>query len=260
MRQSVTVLTVTRRRPRWLLRCIDSVRRLVGVEAEHIVLIDDCDETDRALAGAEHRRLTRFLRRRRPGEASGPAHLAGLRNLMIRMATSEWVAFLDDDNVFAEEHIASLLACAEETGAAAVHSWMRMFDATGQPHTSARWPWSRDDAAGEAKYRIMAAKGVVTRDDNIVREAIDNYPARCVDTSAWLLRRSALGDTPMDPTFTLAEFEANKAEDDHLHAYILSQGLKVACTERATLRYALGGYSTNHDGRSDRAETWRWAD
>lgn len=257
---SVTVLTVTRRRPSWLLRCLDSVRQQTGVEAEHLVLIDDCDETDRALAGIEHPRLTWYLRRRRPGEASGPAHLARLRNLMIRMATTEWVAFLDDDNVFAQAHLGSLLECARETGAAAVHGWMRMFDADGQPYTRARWPWCRDDAEAEAKYRAMAAKGVVTPGDNIVRDAVGNYPARCVDTSAWLLRRSALGEAPMDPVFTRAEYEANKAEDDHLHAYIVGAGLKVACSEQATLRYALGGYSNDHDGRSARAERWQWVD
>lgn len=257
---SITVLTVTRGRPRWLLRCIASVRAQVGVEAAHLVLIDDCDATDRALVGLEHPRLTHLLRRRRPGESSGPSHLARLRNLMIRMATTEWVAFLDDDNVFEPEHLPSLLACAERTGAPAVHSWMRMVDAEGRPYTEPRWPWCRDDAAAGEKYATMTARGVVTPGDNIVRDALSNMPARCVDTSAWLLRRDLLGEAPMDPHFTRAEFEANKAEDDHLHAYVAGLGVPVVCTEEPTLRYTLGGYSTNHDGRSDRAETWRWTD
>lgn len=257
---SITVMTVTRGRPRWLLRCIDSVRAQRGANAEHLVLIDDCDVTDRALAAVEHARLTHVLRRRRPDERSGPGHLARLRNLMIRMATTEWVAFLDDDNVFEPGHLRSLLDCAERAGAPAAHSWMRMVDAAGAPYTEPRWPWCRDDRAAAEKYAAMAAQGVVTPGDNIVRDALGNVPARCVDTSAWLLRRDLLGEAPMDPHFTRAEFEANKAEDDHLHAYIVQTGVTVACTERATLRYTLGGYSNNHDGRSARAETWRWTD
>lgn len=255
---SITVLTVTRGRPAWLLRCLQAVLDQSGVEAEHLVLIDDCDTTDRALSEIEHPRLTWLLRRRRPGETSGPGHLARLRNLMIRMARTEWVAFLDDDNVFLPEHLSSLLDCARRHAADAVHSWMRVFDDAGVPYLEARWPWCRDDAQAARKYAEMASRGVVTPGDNIVRDALANFPARCVDTSAWLLRRAALGEAPMDPHFTRAEFEANKAEDDHLHATIARRGLKVVCTEAATLSYTLGGYSTNHDGRSARAETWRW--
>lgn len=261
-RDSVTVLTVTRRRPQLLFQCMASVKAQRATDVHHLVLIDDCDETDRALLthARDLHRLSWYLRRRRPGEQSGPSHLAHLRNLMIRMANSRWVAFLDDDNTFLPEHLASLLACARDNDVPAAHSWLRIFEPDGAPYTRARWPWCRDDDEGEQLYADMVAKGVMTPGDSILRDSVDNYPARCVDTSAWLLDRAMLGQAPMESEFTYAEFVANKAEDDKLHAYLLANEVPVACTGKATLSYTLGGYSTNHDGCSDRAEVWRWSE
>ena len=256
----ITVMTVSRGRPAWLLRCIASVQAQQGVETRHIVLIDDCDESDAALRreAADIEGLTWFLRRRRPGEQSGPSHLAQLRNLLIRMTQSRWVAFLDDDNTFLPNHLSQLRDLAVETGCPAVHSWLRLVEPSGEPHTRARWPWCRDEAEGEARYAQMAAKGVVTPGDNIVRDSLGNYPLRCVDTSAWLFERKMLGDAPMDPTFSYEEFVTNKAEDDKLHAYIMANQVPVASSQSPTLIYTLGGYSTNHDGSSARAEVWKW--
>lgn len=38
-------------------------------------------------------------------------------------ATTEWVAFIDDDDVWYPQHLERLLACAEETGADYTFSW-----------------------------------------------------------------------------------------------------------------------------------------
>jgi glycosyltransferase involved in cell wall biosynthesis len=50
------------------------------------------------------------------------------RHRGLRGATSEWVAFLDDDDEFGKEHLEKLERCAEETGADLVYPW---FDVVG---------------------------------------------------------------------------------------------------------------------------------
>ncbi len=49
---------------------------------------------------------------------------AQTRNRALHMATTEWVAFLDDDDEFYPEHLDLLIAHQAETGADLVYPWM----------------------------------------------------------------------------------------------------------------------------------------
>ncbi|WP_354643852.1 glycosyltransferase family 2 protein [Kitasatospora camelliae] len=51
------------------------------------------------------------------------AGAAATRDRGLRKVTTEWTAFLDSDDQFRPEHLAELMACAEETGADYVYSW-----------------------------------------------------------------------------------------------------------------------------------------
>lgn len=53
------------------------------------------------------------------------------RDRALRAAQTEWVAFLDDDDWFLPSHLATLLACAQETGADYVYSWYVIQDRDG---------------------------------------------------------------------------------------------------------------------------------
>ena len=48
------------------------------------------------------------------------------RTRALAAASTEWVAFLDDDDMWDPDHLESLLACAEETGAEYVYSYFRI--------------------------------------------------------------------------------------------------------------------------------------
>ncbi|MEU6234411.1 glycosyltransferase [Kitasatospora sp. NPDC047058] len=45
------------------------------------------------------------------------------RDRGLRKVTTEWVAFLDSDDQLKPNHLADLLACAQETGADYLYSW-----------------------------------------------------------------------------------------------------------------------------------------
>jgi glycosyltransferase involved in cell wall biosynthesis len=51
---------------------------------------------------------------------------AATRNRALANLTTEWTAFLDDDDVFLPAHIQSLREHAEDTGADVVYSWPEM--------------------------------------------------------------------------------------------------------------------------------------
>jgi len=188
----ITVLTVTKKRPQLLKRCLKSVmEQECDLEVRHLILIDDCPDTYEILNRhyQPSQRLIWFLRPRSPKEKSGPEHLARLRNLQVRMAETKWISFLDDDNEYEPFHLRQLIESVRRTGSPAVHSWIQLFNFDGTPYLEERWPWCRDEKIGRQRYREMADKGVICPGYNIVRDSIHNLPARCVDTSAWLLSR-----------------------------------------------------------------------
>ena len=260
-KNTVTVLTVTRGRPDLLQRCIESVKQQDYTKVRHLILIDGCDESYEALRQQQisDETLTWFLRSRAIHERSGPEHLAHLRNLMIRMATSHWVCFLDDDNEYEPNHISELIGCAHRTGSLAVHSWTQLFYFDGTPYLEQRWPWCREDKLAGERYREMVQRGSVSPGSNILCEGVHNFPYRCVDTSAWMLHRGVFCDNPMTASFSYEEWKANKAEDDKLMAYMLKKKIPIVCNRKASLRYYLGGYSNNHDEVYTHSENWEWA-
>jgi hypothetical protein len=54
-----------------------------------------------------------------------------VRNRLVRRATTEFVAFLDDDDLLDADHLATLVARARESGADVVASWWRWGDPPG---------------------------------------------------------------------------------------------------------------------------------
>lgn len=54
---------------------------------------------------------------------TGHAGAAATRQRALDMATTDWVAFLDDDDEWLPQHLARLLWCQQRTGADLVYSW-----------------------------------------------------------------------------------------------------------------------------------------
>jgi hypothetical protein len=82
-----------------------------------------------------------------------------------------------------------------------------------------------------------------------------------VDTSEWLFATSFLRTLEFCEEYCVDDWENGRAEDSKLLDQIVDRAIDVPCTKRATLRYALGGYSNEwrHDGA--RVDDWLgWAD
>lgn len=253
----ITVITLTRHRPTLVQRAMASVRaQRTAHRIRHLVLIDDCPRTrdtltGRAAAGAEVRYLPR-----RPGEVSGPGRSSRLRNFGVRESTDPWIAFLDDDNEWTPDHLDTLVACARETGARAVHSHVSLLNRDGTPYLEPRWPWARDDEHAARIYRDYVAKGILTPGSNVVGDRPGHHDEP-PDTSSWLLARALLLEVPFAEEFTQADADNKIGEDDKLFFALRARGEPIACSRRPTLRYYLGGYSNSPTGRTD--ETFSWA-
>jgi glycosyltransferase involved in cell wall biosynthesis len=257
--ERVTVITLTRRRPLLVQRAIGSVqaqrtRHLI----HHLVLVDDCPQTMRVLEpllgrwpGTEVRYMPR-----EPQEISGPGRSSLLRNYGARHSAGAWVAYLDDDNEWLDDHLDGLVECAHQNAVSAAYSYVRLLTRDGAPYLEPRWPWAHSEAEAERIYRDAVAKGVCTPGSNVFRY-LPEMAGDSPDTSAWLLSRDLLLEVPFEEKFTSEDARDMVGEDDKLFRALKRRGEPMACTGRATLRYYLGGYSNDPGGKTD--ETFSWA-
>jgi hypothetical protein len=77
-----------------------------------------------------------------------------------------------------------------------------------------------------------------------------------IDTSAWLLARNLLVETPFREDFSPADADSKRGEDDKLLEDLLERRVRIVCSELPTLRYYLGGYSNSPEGAD---EEFSWA-
>ena len=110
MTPEITVVMPTRNRRRLLLRTLGTVRAQQGVDLE-VVVVDDgsSDGSADAVASLGDRRVTVV----RNGRAGG---VSAARNAGLAEARAPWVAFLDDDDLWAPDKLVSQLTVAADDG------------------------------------------------------------------------------------------------------------------------------------------------
>jgi glycosyltransferase involved in cell wall biosynthesis len=259
----VTVVTVTRRRPQLLERCMQSVgnQSYHGV-LKHLIVVDDCAETVAFLARTPHAdgRVRAVLSERQPAESSGPPRLARLRNHAVRLVDTAWIAFLDDDNEYEPGHVASLVTCAAVSRCPAVHSHRQLLYFEGGAYLEPRWPWCRDPRQAEDYYRRLVQNGVMDAGSNVVRDRVDPVPGPfrivLVDTNVWLIRTETLRKVQIPDEFSYQDWLDNIAEDDKLVEALVAARVPIACSGRATVKYYLGGYSNDLSHEYSHSERW----
>ena len=126
VRPDVSVVIPTRNRLPWLMRTLASVRRQQGLAVE-VVVVDDgsTDGTADAVAQLEdpHIRLVRNPR---------SLGLAGARNAGIRATVGEWIAFLDDDDLWSPLKLKVQVRAASASAALWCYSAAATVDVQGR--------------------------------------------------------------------------------------------------------------------------------
>lgn len=174
------------------------------------------------------------------------ARIATVRDLAVRNCAGNYVAFLDDDNVWEADHLASLLD-ALSPGIFAAHSWRILTTADGLPTVVDRFPWLPPGPRSAERFNHLTCAGVMDPADAVVRDsvsfALPDGTRGMVDMGEWLFDRRLLALLHFDRPRTQEEIVDRLGEDDVLLEQIIQQGVATACTARPTLRYRLGGMS-----------------
>jgi hypothetical protein len=179
------------------------------------------------------------------------ARIAALRDLAASRCTGDFVAFLDDDNEWAAEHLSTLLD-ATRGGRPLAHSWRILVGPDGDPVTVDWFPWLAASEAAQARLDQLHHAGVMSTDSPVVKDraiidGVTGMPGM-VDMGEWLFDREVLRLLRFSRARTPEEVEARHGEDDTILEQIHRLEIPVGCTARATLRYRLGGMSTPEHG------------
>lgn len=248
---SVTVVTMTRGRPVQLQSAMQSVEnQCCNHVAEHLVLVDDCKSTWESLAKAAVPQLvrSRFVRRD-SAEKSGPRRLGQLRTIGAAMAAGRWIAFIDDDDRWAPNHLHSLLDLAGR-GFEAVHCWRQVLTERGEPFPMTSFPWIADKDKAKAEFERLEALGVVRSGDSLMRDSA-HPDVQIVDGGCWLMSAELARNMGFDFEYTEADRESLDAEDDKFLYSLTARGVPTSCTEQATFLYYLGGFSNSFDAQGN---------
>ncbi len=261
---NVTTIILSRGRTNQLKRALRSLSKQQSVALDLIVVIDDCPETASFLrdtsppAGAIER-IRHLYVERDPREQSGPARVARLRELGLEIASTNWTAFLDDDNELEPGHYSNLLRVILEAKAPAAHSWRSLWSSAGKRHLlTDSHPWCQDREDSRRIFRHYESIGVYKRGSEIVRDQV--VPHRrdlsMVDTSEWLFQTNFLRSLEFCKVYTRDDWLYAKAEDSKLLDQIVQSGTPVPSSRQPTLRYFLGGYSNNPSHSGARLADW----
>lgn len=242
------VIALTHRHPRRRLR--DALGSLVrqdhrGPIALHVVHHDEAPREE--LAGIARDAMTidvagfdvESLR-----DAPSIVRVSTLRQLALALVRSPRICFLDDDNVWLSDHLSSLHALQARSGVPAVHSWRQLVDDDGAPVFPDRFPWLPPGPLEREVYEVCVRNGLLDAGSNVVRDRasvpVGDADHGMVDMGEWLFDTALLRALGFDCDYSAAELERRVGEDDKLLARLRTLGVPTACTERASLIYALG--------------------
>lgn len=243
----ITVMTVTRRAEQ-LSRCLRSVREQDYSGAiRHLILVDANDD---CLAVAREEGVPDddiIYRTRGPQDVDGPVRLAALRNLIVQLAGDTWMTFIDDDNLWAPNHLRSLWSTILDTDADLAYSQRLMFEADGRAYLRDEFPWGRDEATRRAVYAYCVAAGIMIPGSNVMRDRM-GMRFTWIDLGEWLFPPGFLAANPFATDYDDWDWYEISVEDRDLPRAVHKSGLKVAATGQPTLHYFMGGYTNSAEG------------
>lgn len=248
----ISVITVSNR-PGNLLRCAAQVRRQrVDTDVEHVIVVDGL-ELDPCLPEELQREGSCVSLVSAPSEPRRFVFekLGALRNLGVRQSTGSLLAFLDDDNEWEDNHLASLEAVLRHNpDADFAYSWRTLLNRDGTPHLVRGlypWGWGADLSRRKALFQIQHAAGILSEGSSLAKDqygfVYEGRPYSCVDTSELLVRRSLFSRVRYREDYSYTEILYGFCDDYLFGIALLEAGAQGVCTELPTLRYYLGGSS-----------------
>jgi glycosyltransferase involved in cell wall biosynthesis len=249
----VSVITPSYKRTDLLLRAVNSVKNQDYPNIEHIIVGDNHPTLSTLREQImDSNPMARVENLDTPEEIIYPAHRTSIaRNHGISIAKGYYIAHLDDDNQIEPNHISSLVATLERDGADASHCWRKLFTAGGNPFIVKTYPWVINPDLAEYIFGEFIKAGICIPMTNEFRDQMvtpQGDPILHVDSSEWLIKREVHQRIKFPVRYCLRQMIQHQTEDFLLATAFYQNGIKVVCSEKASLLYYLGGYSNGSHG------------
>lgn len=189
---AVTVVIPTRDRPDLLALTLRSVLSQVGVGID-VNVVDDGDrpETAALVAALDDRRV-RLIRN------AGPRGVSGARNRGVAAAGGDWVAFCDDDDLWAPDKLTAQISAAVEQGAAWAYAGDVTVDENLQLLSGSPPPRPEEMLWDLARYNAVpaGASNVVVRADALAQVGLFDPGLRTSEDWDFWLRLARVAGRP----------------------------------------------------------------
>lgn len=171
-----------------------------------------------------------------------------LRNLSLDFAKYQYIAFLDDDNYWASNHLSSLYNLMNSSNFLGVHSWRRLIDQNNKPWIPTKFPWiSSSQKESDELYEIYIQAGLLNNKNNILKDTgyihWKEKDFGTVDMGAWLFNKKLFDLIRFETSYTQSDINLMATEDDKLLKRIKELSIEFTSSHLPTLYYRLGGYS-----------------
>jgi len=184
----VSVVIPTRNRPEAVTQAIASVLRQTLSDIEVIVVIDGPDaQTEAVLLTVQDKRMRVIVNPQNVG-------LAEARNIGVRNAEGEWIAFLDDDDEWLPEKLAKQLRVAETLPGSHVFVVTQYLERTGTVERI--WPEILPTTTKRFSEYMYCTRGMLLPSTYLAsRQLMTDVPftagLRHIEDIDWLLRATA---------------------------------------------------------------------
>lgn len=247
--KKIAIVTFCFNRERELVRCIKSVQAQQDAPPfVHYVFSERVEALKEVPDVAKMENFVDWVSITNPysAEHSSP-RMAKLRQAALEMIQEPYVCFLDDDNEILPNHLISLFNLIEAQQLDAAYSWRVLVYPDGSPFAGDYYPWNPNKEVAESLYRWCVENELIRPGDSIIydgpRNSTHPHNVATVDMNEWLFRTASLHRLGFNPEFTEEELVNQVGEDDKLLEKILRSDFRFECTQKATVRYYLGGVS-----------------
>lgn len=176
-----------------------------------------------------------------------PARISMLRNLGIAVAQGAYIAYLDDDNWWSNEHLEFLCAILDSNPSVGVaYSWRVIVDQIGNPVPLETYPWSTRFDNRDQIFEKFVEYGLATRGEPFLRDTViaeNGDELFHVDTSELCVRREVHDQIKFCESFSLRQMIEGQGEDRMICEDLYRNGVHWMCSNKYSLSYRIGGYS-----------------
>lgn len=197
MNRRVSVIVPTRDRPAMLRQALASIRAIEGPDVEFEILVGDNGRTEETRTLAEEFGAVYIPVEE---EGAGPARTAGLR-----AATGQFIAFLDDDDVWLDTHLRPHLDLLQSNSALEAVIGQAIYTDPNLVRQGDPWPAEHPGEGDDLLRRMLSGffpqiGTLVVRSH--VRERVGEFDARLIGGQDldWMMRIARLRTLGFTPT------------------------------------------------------------